>query len=338
MPATMHDVARLAGVSIKTVSNVVNDYPYIRPQTRQRVEAAIQELGYEVNATARNLRRGRTGMIGLALPELSLPYFAELADSVIGAAKAHGLTVLIEQTGGDREAELDALRGMRRTLTDGLILSPLGLGPPDEPEVPTGMPLVLLGERFLCPRVDHVTMQNTEAAHAATTYLLAAGRRRVAALGVHPGEVVRDAGLRLGGYRRAMEEAGMPVDRTLLGVAGRWHRATGAAAMAQVLDAGARPDAVFAFNDAMALGAMHELQVRGYRIPDDVAVIGFDDIDEGKYSNPTLSSVDPGRADIARTAVTLLAERIEQRGDDLPRRRVTTPFRIIERGSTDPRQ
>ena len=103
MASTLHDVARLAGVSIKTVSNVINDYPHIRPATRERVEAAIAELGYTPNLTARSLRSGRTGAIALAVPELGLSYFAELAASVIEAAEEAGVVVLVEQTGGDRQ-------------------------------------------------------------------------------------------------------------------------------------------------------------------------------------------------------------------------------------------
>lgn len=146
--ATMHDVAAVAGVSIKTVSNVINGYPYIRAETRARVEAAIEQLGYRVNLTARSLRRGRTGMIGLAVPELRLPYFAELADSVIRAADVRGVVVLIEQTSGSRERELEVLHGPRRHLTDGLIFSPLALGPQDHDEFAVDVPIVLLGERI----------------------------------------------------------------------------------------------------------------------------------------------------------------------------------------------
>ena len=121
MAATLHDVARVANVSIKTVSNVINDYPHIRPETKQRVVDAIAELGYRPNLSARSLRSGRTGVIGLALPELSLSYFAELADSVIKAADARGVTVLIEQTGGERQREIELLSSPRRQLTDGLL-------------------------------------------------------------------------------------------------------------------------------------------------------------------------------------------------------------------------
>src|SRR5262245_29181233 len=111
--ATLRDVAALAGVSVKTVSNVVNGYAFVRPETRERVNAAIAELGYQPNLAARNLRAGRTGVIGLAVPELKFSYFAELADAVLNAARRRGYVVLIEQTGGDRAAELELLRGSR---------------------------------------------------------------------------------------------------------------------------------------------------------------------------------------------------------------------------------
>jgi DNA-binding LacI/PurR family transcriptional regulator len=333
MAATMQDVARLAGVSVKTVSNVVNGYPHIRPGTRDRVLAAIKDLDYQLNLTARNLRTGRTGVIALAVPELSLPYFAELADSVIDAAEELGLTVLIEQHGGRREKELDVLSGARRHLTDGLIYSPLALGPGDEASLEVDFPLVLLGERIFHGPVDHVTMHNVEAARAATEHLLSLGRRRIAVVGVHPGEEVGSAALRLEGYRAALTAAGVAPDPALEGEAGLWHRATGAAAMARLLDSGARPDAVFGFNDALALGAMHELQVRGLRIPDDVAVVGFDAIDEGRYANPTLTTVDPGREEIARTAVKLLHDRARGDGPAEPQR-VVAPYQVVVGGST----
>ena len=116
MAATLHDVAKLAGVSIKTVSNVINDYPHVRPTTRVRVEDAITELGYTPNLTARNLRSGRTGAIALAVPDLGLAYFAELAAEVIAEAEKAGIVVLVEQTGADRDRELSLLRSSQRKL------------------------------------------------------------------------------------------------------------------------------------------------------------------------------------------------------------------------------
>src|SRR5690606_33185609 len=180
MAVTLHDVAGLAGVSIKTVSNVINDYPHIRPATRAKVEAAIAELDYTPNLTARNLRSGRTGVIALALPDLSLAYFGELAAQVIREAEAAGLVVVVEQTGADRERELELLRSPRLKLTDGLIFSPLGMGAEDVAALDVPYPLVLLGERIFGGPADHVTMRNVEAARAATEHLIARGRRRIA--------------------------------------------------------------------------------------------------------------------------------------------------------------
>ncbi len=311
MAATLHDVARLAGVSIKTVSNVINDYPHVRVATREKVERAIDELGYTPNLTARNLRSGRTGAIALAVPDLALAYFAELAAEVIAEAERAGLVVLIEQTGGDRTREIDLLRSSRLKLTDGLIFSPLGMGQDDAERLRVEYPLVVLGERIFDGPVDHVTMRNVEAARAATERLIAAGRRRIAVVGAHDGEVIGSAGLRLRGYTEALQAAGIAVDDDLIGYTDLWHRANGAASMRELLDRGARFDAVFALNDTLAFGAMRALQEAGRRIPEDVAVVGFDDLDEGRYSIPSLATVDPGRGWIARAAVTALRERID---------------------------
>ena len=331
---TMQDVAKLAGVSIKTVSNVINDYPYIRPETRQRVESAIGELGYQLNTSARSLRSGRTRTLGLALPELSLPYFAELADRVIRSARRRGQVVQVETTNGDRQRELDLLRSPRLQFLDGLIFSPLGITPDDIDALPKSLPVMLLGERIFGAPADHVTMHNVKAAAAATSHLIELGRRRIAVVGEHPDEVIGSAGLRLRGYKDGLAEAGIAYDPTLVVPAGMWHRANGAAAMRELLGRGAAFDAVFAFNDTLALGAMRILEEAGYRIPEDVAVLGFDDLDDSQYSLPSLSSVDPGRTEIAELAVSMLLERIEGRAPDEAPRLVEAPFAIIDREST----
>ena len=334
MAATLHDVARVAGVSIKTVSNVVNDYPYIRPETRARVEAAIAELGYQPNPSARSLRSGRTGLIGLAVPELSLSsYFAELADRMIAAAEQRGLTVLIEQTGGDRQRELDVLRSARRKMTDGLLFSALGMQQEDAELLRQPYPLVLLGESIFGGPADHVTMHNVEAARAATEHLLALGRRRIAIVGAHVGEVIGSAGLRLRGYREALEAAGEPFREELIGYAGRWHRFDGAEVTRRLIASGVEFDALFAFNDNLAFGAMRALQEADIAIPDRVAVLGFDNLDDAAYTVPSLSTVDPGLPEIVDTSIALLADRIAGRGEDGPRE-IMAAYRIVEREST----
>ena len=335
MAATLRDVAALAGVSIKTVSNVVHDFQHIRPATRERVRAAIDELGYKPNITARSLRSGRTGVIGLALPELSLSYFAELADAIIQAAERRHLVVLLEQTGGgDRDREIAMLSSPRLQLTDGLIFSPLGLSTEDAALLNVGYPMVLLGERVFGGPVDHVTMHNVEAAKAATLHLISRGRRRIAVIGAHEGERIGSAALRMQGYREALAEAGIDFDPALIGNVGLWHRRDGAEAMRDMIDAGVSFDAVFGLNDALALGAMRVAQVAGLRVPEDVMFIGFDGLDETKYSLPTLSTIDPGRDEIADNAVRLLVQRIEE-GQTPPAPEIyLADYTVIDREST----
>src|SRR5690606_24780330 len=183
MAVTLHDVAKLAGVSIKTVSNVVNNYERVRPESRARVQSAIDELDYKPNLSARSLRSGRSGVISLVVPELGLSYFAQLAEAVIERAEWHGLTVQVEQTGGDRDREIAMLSSARRQLADGLIFSPLGMGQEDADLLRVNYPMVILGERIFGGPVDHITMKNTEAAAAATRFLLESGRRRIAVIG-----------------------------------------------------------------------------------------------------------------------------------------------------------
>ncbi|WP_394550843.1 LacI family DNA-binding transcriptional regulator [Agromyces sp. MMS24-JH15] len=333
MATTLHDVARLAGVSIKTVSNVINDYPHIKPETRARVERAIAELGYTPNLTARSLRSGRTGAIALAIPDLGLSYFAELAAAVIAAAEDAGLVVLVEQTDGERERELALLKSPRLKLTDGLIFSPLGMSQDDVALLEVPYPMVVLGERIFDGPTDHVTMQNVAAARAATEYLIAGGRRRIAIVGAHEGEVIGSAGLRLRGYREALDAAGIPFDDALIGHTTLWHRSNGARTMRELLDRDVEFDAVFGLNDTLALGAMRVLQESGRRVPEDVAVIGFDDLDEAQYSIPSLTTVHPGQDWIARTAVATLLERIGAPGSGIAPRTLLADFRIEARES-----
>ncbi|WP_103063802.1 LacI family DNA-binding transcriptional regulator [Actinomyces qiguomingii] len=338
MAVTMHDVARLAGVSVKTVSNVVNDYPHVREATRAKVLDAIDKLGYKVNQSARNLRRGSTGLLCLAVPELKLAYFAELADAVIAAAERYGRTVLIEQTNSDRERELRVLHNSRQHLFDGLLFSPLELGQDDIAQFHVDYPLVLLGERVFGAPADHVTMANTEAAAVATEHLLNLGRRRIALIGAHAGEVVGSAALREAGYRQAHTQAAVEVDQRLIREVGLWHRASGAEATRRLIAEQLPFDAVFALNDAMAIGVLHELLSAGIRVPDQVAVIGFDDVEDAQYTQPSLSSIDPGLEWIARRAVDLLVERVgEHRAGQTPApyRHEVAPFQLVGRQSTE---
>ena len=309
MPPSLKDVAARAGVSIKTVSNVVNGYPHVAPDTRARVQAAIEALGYVPNPAARQLRSGRSGVIALAVPELQSPYFAEIAGLIVQAAERRSWTVLIDQTDGQVQRERDLVAGLRRHAIDGLIFSPLALAVEDLAQR-TDTPMVLLGERVWHGPADHVAIDNTAAAADATGHLCALGRRRIAAIGVQEAPSAVTAHQRLAGYRAALAQAGVHRDPALEVAVDGFHRGDGAVAMARLLDSGDPPDAVFCFNDLLALGAIRALLSRGVAVPADVAVIGFDDIEDGRFSTPTLSTIAPDAPRIAELAVDLLAERL----------------------------
>ena len=332
--ATLRDVAALAGVSAKTVSNVVNGHDFVKKPTRERVMAAIQELGYQPNLAARNLRTGRTGVLGLAVPELKFSYYAELADAVLQIARSKGYVVLIEQTGGERDAEINLLRDPRVSMMDGLLFSPLGLTSSDVGALEVPYPLVLLGERIFDGPTDHVTIQNVEGAATATSHLLESGRRRIAVLGAHDGDEVGSASLRVKGYEGALAAAGIDVDPELIVVHQGWHRTDGAEAARELLSRGVTFDGIFALNDELALGALRVLFQEGVRVPEDVAVIGFDNVTEAQFAMPSLTTIDPNRLQIAEASVEALIDRITNGVGGNPPRRVEVPATLVVREST----
>jgi DNA-binding LacI/PurR family transcriptional regulator len=333
MVVRLQDVAVRAGVSVKTVSNVVNGYVHVSPSTRARVEAAVTELGYRPNLFARSLRGGRSGIIALAIPELRVPYFAELAQYVVKEAAGHGFTVLIDQTEGIADHERLVLEGIRDHLIDGLIFSPLALGSREMARQRNPRPLVLLGERAAGNLADHVAIDNVAAAREAVLHLAGQGRRRVAAVGAQRVLRAETAHVRLAGYRAALAEAGLPWDPALVARTASFHRSEGARAMGRLLDGPVPPDAVFAFNDQLALGALRACHDRGVRVPGDVGIVGFDDIEDGRYSIPSLSTVSPDKAQIARTAVELLVARLGSNAGS-PATEVVARHRLVIRESS----
>ncbi|PYG01916.1 transcriptional regulator, LacI family, partial [Georgenia satyanarayanai] len=330
----LREVASRAGVSIKTVSNVVNGTGSVTATTRERVEEALTALDYRPNLAARHLRRGSSGLIAVALPELTQPYFAELAAELVRAAKARGRMVLLSQTEGTEEAERALLEGRDLPVLDGLVLSPLALDGPALRERVDRSPLVLLGEHVGDAVFDHVTIDNCAAAADATTHLLGLGRRRVAAIGAQVSGPNETALLRLEGYRDALTAAGVPADERLVATVEQFHRPDGAAAMDRLLELPEPPDAVFCFNDALALGALRTLALRGLRVPQDVAVVGVDDVEEATYTTPSLTTIAPDKQALATAAIDLLLRGGAAAG--VPPQTVTVPHRLMVRETTTP--
>jgi DNA-binding LacI/PurR family transcriptional regulator len=323
-------VAELAGVSVKTASNVLNNYPHIKPSTRAKVEAAMAQLHYRPNLSARNLKHGKAGFLALAVPAMDSPYFAELAAKVTQEAQALGYIVLLDVTGGDADAERVVLEGMRSHVIDGVIFSPLALSAEEIATRADNLPMVLLGERPMPTGYDHVAVDSVAAARAATAHLVSLGRTRIAAIGR---ETFRGtASERLRGYRQALRKAGLPYDRELVVQVPHFEREDGRVAMQQLLALPEQPDAVFCFNDLMAVGALRACVEAGVKVPAEIAVVGFDNIAETRYSNPTITTIAPDLTQLSRVALDLLARRID--GDTSPPQEVDVPWTLEERETT----
>ncbi|MCD4851452.1 LacI family transcriptional regulator [Arthrobacter sp. AK01] len=331
MRATVKDVARRAGVSPKTVSNVMNGVVPVSAPTRLRVEQAMAELDYVPNLSARGLRNGRSGVIALALPDLATPYSAEVAHHIVEVAHEQGWIVQIEETGSDPRREQELMTRARSNLIDGLILNPVVL---DESAVKVGValpPVVLLGE-VTQQLADRVFVNSLTAARDMTLALAKPGRRRIAVLGTTQGRGSAAAIQRTQGYEAALDILSIPRDESLLIPCEKWTPETAAKALEAYLETHPVPEALFCFTDSMAIGALSVLWKRGLRIPEEIAVAGFDDIADGRYAVPSLTTVSFDKRTIASEALRLLTERMGDRGQG--QRLVEIEYSIVERDSS----
>ncbi len=335
-PATMRDVARRARVSAQTVSNVVNGRTaHVGPETIERVTLAIDELGYRLNQSARSLRKGRTGIVGLGLPILASEYYGELAERLAGRFSARGMRLVTENTGGVITAEVESLAASHLETYDGFILAVAASESADLDRIVAGKPIVLLGERALSTRFDHVLMDNVGGGRMATAYLLERGARSVVVLGGSLGNGESVQTLRTRGYLEAHAAAGMPVDERLI-VPSRLDMSDAYRAIMRLLEDGVAFDAVFALTDSSALGVTRALQERGLHIPGDVQVIGFDNVRVGRLSTPTLTTIEPGNDAMADAIVDVMMRRLDgPRGPSEPRR-LMMGVEVIPRESTRP--
>lgn len=327
---TLADVAAEVGVSSKTVSNVIRGTGWVSDPVRKRVQRAIEELGYKPNMAARQLRGGHSGLVALCIPSLREPYFAEFAAEFVDRAEARGVTVLVTQSRGKRWRERELLNGEKLPAIDGMVLSPIELTAEDIETRESTFPVILIGEHgatLPLKDVAHLGSDNIAAAKVATESLLVQGRRRIAAVGLEEGESSgATAAVRFKGYRQALEERGLAVDPELLVVVDDYNRAEGSRAIQSLIDRGVEFDGVFCFNDSLALGALHTLSSHGLAVPGDVAVVGFDNIEEAQYTTPPLPSIDPGVAASSSQMLALLAGPKENVTG-----RFTAPFTLVSR-------
>ncbi|WP_156743110.1 LacI family DNA-binding transcriptional regulator [Occultella aeris] len=330
---TLQDVAAHAGVSPMTVSNVVNGRPGVAESTRLLVDASIRHLGYKPNLSARRLAKGRTGMLTLSIPEVEIPYFAEISSAMLRAALERSMDILINQSDWDRDRELDLIHGSMSLLTDGILLYPSTLTQSDLNGARPGVPLVLFGGSEVFTNVDHVVIDNVAAAQEATEHLVSLGHRRIALIGPHLEPNSRKPNGRLAGYARALEVARIKRSQELLVNVPTYHRVDGYRAMQQLFELPQPPTAVFCLSDLLAVGALHAAYDRGVAVPGELSIMGFDDVEESRYSNPALTTIKPDKLAIARHALDLISgpgEGSEQNGP----RTVITNHELVIRAST----
>ena len=331
----LSDVAREVGVSPRTVSNVVNGRPAVSDETRRRGLEAVARLGYRPNTTAQRLRGGRSGAIGLLLPELDAAYYAHLASRLSAAAQVHGYHVVSERTGATREGELAALSPARLAAYDGVVMSPVALSADDIRAARVERPCVLLGERPLPVEIPHVMMDNIGGGELAVRHLLESGARRIALVGGRRDVAFTDmASLRSVGYRRAHADAGVEVDDDLIVEVDHFTMRGGYEAVHRLHERGVAFDGAFVVTDAVAMGVLRGLADLGRQVPRDVRVVGFDNDAEADFMVPRLTTVDPDNEGMAQAILRLLLGQIRDGGRRAGAHDEVSQARLVVREST----
>ncbi|MFF5141087.1 LacI family DNA-binding transcriptional regulator [Streptomyces sp. NPDC013157] len=331
---TMADVARSAGVSVATVSHVLNDTRPVLPHTRQAVLDAIEELGYTPNTLARSLVTSRTRSIGLAVSAISNPYFTEILQGVEAAALEHGYSLLIADPHDDPEHERKVVQLLHERRVDGLIVAPSAdpralLAYLGRHAVPTVLlDRVVDGRAATTSPFDQVCAENTEPTARLVTHLAGLGHRRIGLVAGLPR--LSTTGERVVGYRQGLVTAGLPPAEDLI-VPGNSASAGAAQATAALLSLAAPPTALVTANNAMTIGALRALRAQGLSVPDDIALCCFDDFAWADLFSPRLTAIAQPSRELGAEAVRVLLERLASPGR--PARTVRLPCAFVHRTS-----
>jgi LacI family transcriptional regulator len=329
---TIKDVAREAAVSVATVSRVFNGAAVVREETARRIRDVAASLRYTPHGGARSLITRRTNTLGVLLPDLYGEFFSELIHGIDITARHKGYHILVSRSWEGRTEVEEAMRAMRGRVDGVLLMSP-DIDKESLHKVPPSIPVVLLSSAAMGTNVDSVVIENFRGAKEMVKHLHSAGHTRIAIIKGAAGNY--DAAERLRGYRAALREAGIDSDARLE-LPGDFTEAGGYAAAIDALTMAPRPTAIFAANDSMAIGALSALRESGVRVPDDIAVAGFDDIPLARYMDPPLSSVRVPIADLGSRAVEILLTAIGDNGARAHRRERVSTELVIRRSTGAP--
>ncbi|GER17722.1 LacI family DNA-binding transcriptional regulator [Variovorax boronicumulans] len=309
--ATIKDVALQAGVSVTTVSHVVNDTRHVSAKVRERVELAIRELGYVPNAMARSLKSNTTSTLGMLIPNSSNPYFAEIVRIVEDRCFGAGYTLVLCNTDDEPRRQSVYLQVLAERRIDGLIV--VSTGADEDDSLATQLrglriPTVLVDREIADPACDLVETAHMQGGLLAVRHLLSLGHKRIACIGGPLG--VTSSEQRIEGWRMALAETGSAPNADALLWRGGFTSQGGYEAMHAILRTEQKPSAVFVCNDLMAIGALRAAHESGVRVPDELSIVGFDDIELSAYTSPPLTTVAQPKERIGALAVDMLLERM----------------------------
>jgi LacI family transcriptional regulator len=327
----MRDVAQMAGVSMSTVSHVVNKTRYVSPELRQRVLSAMERLDYRPNTLARSLRRGISHTIGLITPDNSNPAFAEFSRTVETVGFGAGYSVILCNSDGQLEKELAYINVLLAQQIAGIIF----IAASSQSEhialiTEHDVPVVIADRQITGDDADEVLVDNYKGGCLAAEHLLGLGHQRIGCITGRPD--TSPSAERVRGYRDTLEAAGLRADESLI-VKGNFRYDGGADGARQLLHLERPPSAIFACNDAMAIAAMASVRQMGLSVPDDMSIVGFDDIAMASYTSPPLTTVVHPFADMARVSTELLIEKLSGSSPG-SRRKIVLDVKLAIRGST----
>jgi len=329
---TIFDVAEASGVSYGTVSRVINNVPHVHPETRARVMDAIERLGYVINRQAQNLARGQSNAIGVLAPDLGTGYIGEILRGIDSELDREGYDLMIFTTHRRAAKEANYVAALAQGVVEGLLLV--------LPRNPADYLGVLRSQRFPHVLIDHqgvdqegpaVGAENLKGAYAATEYLIRLGHRRI---GFITGSL--DLGCaqdRLEGYRAALRAYHIPEVPELV-YKGDFFQISGVTGANALLALPEPPTAIFASNDVMAMGAMDAIRHRGLRIPEDISIVGFDNIPQSAMVFPPITTVHQPLEEMGRRATRMLLDMLGER--EIPQKRIDLPTELIPRASCAP--
>ena len=314
MKSTIHDVAKNAGVSVATVSHVINGTHYVSPELANRVHQSINKLNYRQNKLARALSRKNIPLLALIVPDISNPYWSSLARAVQDVTDPYDYSVIVCSSDGILDREIRFLRSLSGWVS-GLILHPYHVSQVQVNQlILHNLPVVILGEFTASEKRpsnwDQVAANNRESVMMGVEYLISLGHRRIAFIQGTAG--TPSSVKRMSGFLDGLNSAGLPIDDNLI-IPGDYTRVGGRKAMAELLNRPDPPTAVVGANDLSALGALEEAQLRGHKVPQSISILGFDDIDEAALASPPLTTIRLPPHEIGVVAAEKLIERLKGR-------------------------